>query len=334
MVASPGINNMTNTKTKYDSPWKDMLELYFQDFISFFFVDLYDTIDWTKPIEFLDKELRQVTKDAKIGRRLADALVKVYRTNGQESWLYIHIEIQSQASSDFANRMYIYNYKIYDRFKCPIESLAILADDNINWRPDHFILQSQKTTLRFDFPIVKLLDYRDKWSELEASRNPFATVVMVHLRTLETKKDRRSRKEYKLILMKRLYQQGFRKQDIINLYDFIDWIMTLPKKLQAEFDQQITQYEEEMKMPYITSTQRLAEERGRREGEQRGEQQGKLKGKQELITKQLNRRLGEIQQPLVEQIRQLPVDQLELLGEAIFDFSTVTDLEKWLSSRP
>jgi len=234
--------------------------------------------------------------------------------------------------------MYIYNYKIYDRFKCPIESLAILADDNINWRPDHFILQSQKTTLRFDFPIVKLLDYRDKWSELEASRNPFATVVMVHLRTLETKKDRRSRKEYKLILMKRLYQQGFRKQDIINLYDFIDWIMTLPKKLQAEFDQQITQYEEEMKMPYITSTQRLAEERGRqegrREGEQRGEQQGKLKGKQELITKQLNRRLGEIQQPLVEQIRQLPVDQLELLGEAIFDFSTVTDLEKWLSSRP
>jgi len=49
MVASPGINNMTNTKTKYDSPWKDMLELYFQDFISFFFVDLYDTIDWTKP---------------------------------------------------------------------------------------------------------------------------------------------------------------------------------------------------------------------------------------------------------------------------------------------
>jgi len=326
MFASPGINNMTNTQTKYDSPWKNMLELYFQDFISFFFVDLYNTIDWTKPIEFLDKELRQVTKDAKIGRRLADVLVKVYRTDGQESWLYIHIEVQSQTESDFANRMYIYNYKIYDRFKCPIESLAILADNNINWRPDHFILQAQKTTLRFDFPIVKLLDYRDKWSELEASRNPFTTVVMVHLRTLDTKRDRRTRKEYKLMLMKRLYRQGLERQDIINLYDFIDWIMTLPKKLQAEFDQQIAQYEEEMKMPYITSTQRLAEQRGRQEGRQ--------EGKQQLITKQLNRRLGEIQAPLVEQIRQLPVEQLELLGEAIFDFSTVTDLEEWLNSRP
>jgi len=322
MVASPGINNMTNPKTKYDSPWKDILKIYFPDFISFFFPDIYHTIDWSKPLEFLDKELRQVTKDAKIGRRLADALVKVYRTNGEESVLYIHVEVQSQSESDFTQRMYIYNYKIYDQFKCPIESLRILADEHINWRPDHFIVQAQRTTVRFDFPTVKLLDYQDKWSELEASRNTFATVVMAHLRTLETRKNRRVRKEHKLFLIKRLYQEGFSRQDIINLYDFIDWMMTLPRGLQTEFDQEITQYEEEMKMPYITSTQRLAEERGRQEG------------KQELITKLLNRRLGEIQPPLVEQICQLPAEQLELLGEAIFDFSTVTDLEEWLHNRP
>jgi hypothetical protein len=70
---------MTNPQTEYDSPWKNMLEIYFRDFISFFFCDLEPKIDWTKPIEFLDKELRQVTKDATIGRRLADALVKVYQ---------------------------------------------------------------------------------------------------------------------------------------------------------------------------------------------------------------------------------------------------------------
>jgi predicted transposase/invertase (TIGR01784 family) len=334
MLASPSINNMTNPQTEYDSPWKEILQIYFPDFISFFFPDLYAKIDWTKPIEFLDKELRQVTKDAEIGKRLADALVKVYRTDGQESCLYIHIEVQSQSESDFAQRVYIYNYKIYDRFKCPIDSLVILADDTINWRPDHFTIQGERTTIRFDFPIVKLLDYRGKWTELEASRNPFATVVMVHLRTLETTRDRRRRKEDKLMLMKRLYQQGLGRQDIINLYGFIDWMMTLPRELQAEFDQEITQYEEEMKMPYITSTERLAEERGEQRGEQRGRQEGRQEGKQELITRQLNRRLGEIQPTLVEQIRQLPVEQLELLGEAIFDFSGVTDLEQWLNSRP
>ncbi len=211
---------------------------------------------------------------------------------------------------------------IYDRFKVPIDSLAILADDSINWRPDHFILRGEKTTVRFDFPVVKLLDYREKWSELEASRNPFATVVMVHLRTLETTKDRPARKEFKLDLMKQLYARGYEQQDIINLYGFIDWIMTLPEELQAVFDQEIAQYEEEMKMPYITRIER------------RSEQRGELKGKQELITRQLNRRFGEIQPPLMEQIRQLPVEQLELLGEAFLDFSDVTDLQEWLQSRP
>ncbi len=36
----------------------------------------------------------------------------------------------------------------------------------------------------------------------------------------------------------------------------------------------------------------------------------------------------------MEQIRQLPVEQLELLGEVFLDFSDVTDLQEWLQSRP
>ena len=55
--------------------------------------------------------------------------------------------------------------------------------------------------------------------------------------------------------MRRLYEQGFSRQDIINLYEFIDWMMTLLTELQAEFQQELTQYEEEKKMPYITSIQ-------------------------------------------------------------------------------
>jgi len=153
---------MAKPKTKYDSPWKNVLQTYFKDFISFFFSDLYSDIDWTKPIEFLDKELRQVSKDAKTGRRFVDALVKVYRIDGEESWLYIHIEVQNQYDANFEQRMYIYNYRIYDRFKHPIVSLAILGDDDINWRPDHFILQEGRTIVRFDFPIIKLLDYKER----------------------------------------------------------------------------------------------------------------------------------------------------------------------------
>ncbi len=43
------------------------------------------------------------------------------------------------------------------------------------------------------FPAVKLWDYNECWSELEASDNPFATVVMAHLKTKATRKDNQVR---------------------------------------------------------------------------------------------------------------------------------------------
>ena len=57
-------------------------------------------------------------------------------------------------------------------------------------------------------------------------------------------------------------------------------------------------------------------------------------GKQEeaanLVLRQLNRRLGQISATVSEQIRQLPVEQLEDLGEALLDFEREGDLLEWL----
>jgi len=211
-------------KSAYDSPWKDILEIYFEYFLQFFFPDIHSAIDWNQPIEFLNKELKQVTRDAEVGRRYADTLAKVYRLNGQVSYLYIHVEIQSQWEANFPERIFYYNTRLCEQYNSIVESLVVFGDDSIDWRPNQYSIQGIGITKTFTFPFVKLLDYIQKWSELEASRNPFATVVMVHLRTLETTKDRPARKVYKLALIKRLYEQGFSKQDIINLYNLIDWV--------------------------------------------------------------------------------------------------------------
>ena len=59
------------------------------------------------------------------------------------------------------------------------------------------------------------------------------------------------------------------------------------------------------------------------------------KGRQEeavsLILRLLNRRLGEISSTLSQQIRELSLEQLETLGEALLDFTSLTDLTAWLS---
>ena len=51
----------------YDSPWKEMLEGYFPDFMAFFFPEAYEDIDWVRGYESLDKELQQIVRDAALG---------------------------------------------------------------------------------------------------------------------------------------------------------------------------------------------------------------------------------------------------------------------------
>ncbi|WP_442945105.1 hypothetical protein [Nostoc sp.] len=59
---------MTEQFTDYDSPWKEVIELYFPRFLEFFFTQAYAEIDWTRRYEFLDTELQQLELDAEIGR--------------------------------------------------------------------------------------------------------------------------------------------------------------------------------------------------------------------------------------------------------------------------
>ena len=61
---------------------------------------------------------------------------------------------------------------------------------------------------------------------------------------------------------------------------------------------------------------------------------GKAQGRREeavsLILRLLNRRLGEISPTLDQQIQELSLEQLETLGEALLDFTSLTDLTTWL----
>ncbi|MBD2693592.1 DUF2887 domain-containing protein [Anabaena catenula] len=61
-------------------------------------------------------------------------------------------------------------------------------------------------------------------------------------------------------------------------------------------------------------------------------EEGIVKGERSLVLRQLNRRLGTIPDGLLSQIQALSVEQVEALGEALLDFSTLADLEEWLKS--
>jgi hypothetical protein len=251
---------MAKPRADQDSPWKLMLRQYFQEAIEFFFPDIAKTVDWTRPIEFLDKEFQKITPDAELGRRFADQLVKVYRKGGKALILLIHLEVQAVPEKDFAERLFTYAIRIFEYFHQFPVSLAILCDAKPSWRPTHYEVKTPGSRLQFDFTAVKLLDYQVQWSQLESSLNPFAVVVMTHLKTQETKRDANRRKAWKFTLVKRLYDLGYSRSDVLNLFKFIDWAMMLPEGLKRAFWEELKIYEEERQMPYVTSVERMAKQ--------------------------------------------------------------------------
>ena len=264
--------------------------------------------------EFLDKELEQVVRDAELGRRRVDKLVRVTLRDGEAGLVLVHVEIQSQREAAFNERMYIYNYRLFDRYHRPVASLAVLGDDQTGWRPDGYEYELLGCRVGLRFPVVKLLDYRAHWAALEVDDNPFATVVMAHLKALETRADDRARYRWKLTLIKRLYERDYTRQDVLELFRFIDWVMVLPEGLEVELTKAVIEFEGEKQMRYVTSVERFGIEKGRQEGRQ----EGLLKG----IELGLRLKFGAAGSALLPEIREI---QDVAVLEAILNGLETTD---------
>ena len=96
----------TSDKPDYDSPWKEALEKFFPEFLALLFPAIHAEIDWSKGVQFLDKEFQQIVREAKTTRRYADKLVGVYRRDGTPVWVLIHVEVQGDPEAVFAERMF------------------------------------------------------------------------------------------------------------------------------------------------------------------------------------------------------------------------------------
>ena len=70
---------------------------------------------------------------------------------------------------------------------------------------------------------------------------------------------------------------------------------------------------------------------GREEGREEGIQIGEHKALSSLTLRQIHRVIGEIDSATRERIQALPNHKLEELGEALLEFTSLDDLNKWLS---
>ena len=201
----------------------------------------------------------------------------------------------------------MYNYRTYDRYRRPVASLAVLTDESVSWRPDRFGYEIWGCEVSLRFPVVKILDYNKKEEKLLQDKNPFALIVLSQLKAMETRNNPEARTRWKFDLVKRLYQKGYSKKDVVQLFSFIDWVMSLPQELSMRFWDNLISFEEEYKMPYVTSVEKI--------GIEKGMQQGMLLDAQDMLIEVLTERFGSVSGELSEQIKR--IDSRERLKDLL-----------------
>ena len=278
-------------------------------------------------LTFLDKEL--FTDLTSGERREVDLVVKA-RFRNQDSFFLVHIENQSQPEVEFGQRMFHYFARLHEKYALPVYPIAIFSFDKPQRQePQTYRVEFRDwSVLEFNYRVIQL--NRLNWRDFLEQPNPVASALMAKMKIVP--QDRPKVKAECLRLLATLSLDPARMQLISG---FVDTYLCLNAAEENQFQAELSRMdvtEQEAIMEIVTSWTEQGIQQGIQQGVQQGIQQGVQQGEVALVMRQLSRRFGQISPELEQQIHRLSTDQLEALGEALLDFSDVTDLQSWLEN--
>jgi predicted transposase YdaD len=254
--------------------------------------------------------------------------------DGSEEWILIHVEVQHQRDENLPKRLIDYHGAIRGRYGRKVLTLVILADENPGWRPSFFQEEVLGCKLRFDFPVCKLLDLVEPAKTALAQKRPSAVIIVANWAAQQTRHNMAERGRWKWKLTRQLYEAGYEKTDILELYRLLDWLLKLPIEIEKEFRAKLDQYEKSKVMPYVTSIERFAKDEGRQEGRQEGREEGREEGRQmirEVIFETLSARFQSVSEFVRNRVQATRDETLlrQWIQQAIKS-PTLADFEKGL----
>jgi hypothetical protein len=308
---------MEQPSSDFDGAWKYALEQYFAPFLALFFPEAHAAIDWSQPVAFRDTELQQIAPEDQAGKQRVDKLVQVRRLDGEAAWVFVHVEVQSQRDPDFAPRMFRYHARLFDRDRIPVVSLAVLGDEEPGWRPSAFGYALWGCELALRFPTVKLLDLEP--ATLALTKNPFATLTLLHRDAQETRGNPTERVRRKASRYRALLQQGYTAPDVRALLRLMEHVLRLDAEhaLQARATMRQVEVEETGMDTFVTSFEEI----------------GRLEERQAMVLRLLNRKVGPLADTLQACVAALTPEALLTLSEALLDFTAQSDLVAWLDQQ-
>jgi hypothetical protein len=146
-------------KATRDFLWKTAFRFFMRQFIAFFYPHRYNQIDWTRKVEFLDKELHRIFTESGQKHRQADVLARLHLKSGKPLWVLLHIEVQGYVDEYFAFRIHQIRYRIEERFGVNPAILAILTDNNPKFHPKRYRVSTWRASSETRFQTYKVINH-------------------------------------------------------------------------------------------------------------------------------------------------------------------------------
>lgn len=330
---------MSKYPIDHDLLFKELLTTFFWDFLELFAPEVWRTAE-PDSLSFLTQEVFNDLEGQ--ARRNVDIVAKL-RFQGRDTCFLVHVENQATAQAEFAERMFLYFARLYEKYRLPIYPIALFSYDRPQRpEPDQFTVAFEfKEILAFSFQTIQL--NRLNWRDFLRQPNPVAAALMAKMNFKPEE-----RPKVKLECLRMIVTLRLDTARIHLLSGFVDSYLRLNMAEQQVFAsglQQLKPQEEKRVLRIVTSWMEEGLEKGIKQGQQQGRQEGLQQGLQEgrqeglqegrqeeackLILRFIERRLPDCFVMMEPKIRALNLEQLELLGDRLFDMTTVTELEDW-----
>jgi len=309
----------------HDRLFKELIASFFIEFVDLLLPDIAPYIDRDAEIVQLDKE---VFNDLTEGEsRIADLVMKL-KFKGKDVFFLIHVENQSRGQKNFPRRMFIYFCRLSEKFNMPIYPVALFSyKSKKRIERDHYEVKfPNMSVMRFNFTVIQL--GRMPWRDFLNQENPVAAALMSTMQM-----DKSERPLVKLECLRLLVRLKLDPARSKLIGGFIDSYLKLTASELKQFEREqetLLPKEREETVALISSWESRGIEQGLEQGRQEGRMSGLHDGKEQLIIRQINRRIGDVDTMLSSRIAKLTPPQLDDLGEALLDFTNIADLEHWL----
>jgi hypothetical protein len=306
----------------HDQLFKQLIGTFFLEFLDLFAPELAVNVDRDN-LEFLPQEY--FTDIVEGERRAMDLVVRINlhrRPNEPEVgkvWAIIDCEHQSSSEANFQRRMFFYFAQLHRKYLEPIYPIAIFSfDEPKRQEPDKYRVRLPGLDiLEFNFLRIQLNQLN--WRDFLKQKNPVAAALMSKMKI-----DKKDRAKVKVECLRAIATLKLDSARVSILSGFVDSYLNLNRAEEVEFELEVAsikkETEKEQVMQIVTSWM------------EQGIEQGEQKEALRLVSRVLNRRVGELAAGINERLQQLSVSQLEDLLDAALDFSQMEDLIGWLDA--